>query len=327
MASIPIKDRSGKPLMTVEEQDERCMQNFREVLNQPDPPQAYNFGNEEESFDDLDVNTSDISIEETETAVRGLRNGKAPGLDEITAELLESGSRMLAEHLTRSLYLNSPCCVKTDNGHTGFFEITTGMRQGCILSAILFNIALDYVMRKAMKFNGSGIGWNNEGRLTASDYADDIALLAESNGKLQEATTSLNREAKKIGLRISSEKSKVMKIGTAHAPINIDVGDFHLENIARFTYLGSTVACDGDAEFDVRTRIAKAAAVFRKLQPTWATTSISNNIKMRLYLSIVIPTAIYASETWTMSARIIKRINGFHQLFAHEDTLCRQSHQ
>ncbi|KIH68285.1 hypothetical protein ANCDUO_01383 [Ancylostoma duodenale] len=34
---------------------------------------------------------------------------------------------------------------------------------------------------------------------------------------------------------------------------------------------------------------------------------------MRLYLSIVIPTAIYASETWEMSARIIKRINSFHQ--------------
>ncbi|KIH60402.1 hypothetical protein ANCDUO_09349 [Ancylostoma duodenale] len=78
--------------------------------------------------------------------------------------------------------------------------------------------------------------------------------------KVTEATTSLNREAKKIGLRITSEKSKVVKIGTTHAPINIDVGDVRLENVARLTYLGSTVACDGDAEFDVRARIAKAAA-------------------------------------------------------------------
>ncbi|KIH59371.1 hypothetical protein ANCDUO_10397 [Ancylostoma duodenale] len=122
-------------------------------------------------------------------------------------------------------------------------------------------------MRKAMKLSESGVGWNNEGRLTDLDYADDNALLAESDNKLQEATTSLNREAKKVGLRISSEKSKVMKIGTTQAPINIDVGDVRLENVARFTHLGSTVACDGDAEFDVRTRIARAAAVFRKIQP------------------------------------------------------------
>ncbi|KIH67700.1 hypothetical protein ANCDUO_01966 [Ancylostoma duodenale] len=104
-----------------------------------------------------------------------------------------------------------------------------------------------------------------------------------------------------------------MKLETTHVPISIDVGAVRSENVARFTYLGSTVACDGDAEIDVHTRTAKAAAGFRKLQPIWATTSISNNIKMRLYLSIVIPTAIYASETWKMSARIIKRTNGFHQ--------------
>ncbi|KIH63452.1 hypothetical protein ANCDUO_06246 [Ancylostoma duodenale] len=92
-------------------------------------------------------------------------------------------------------------------------------------------------MRKAMKLNESGIGWNNEPRLTDLDYADDTALLTESDGKLQEATTTLNSETKKIGLRVSSEKSKVMKIGTTHAPINFDVGDAHLENVARFTQL------------------------------------------------------------------------------------------
>ncbi|KIH63451.1 hypothetical protein ANCDUO_06245 [Ancylostoma duodenale] len=91
------KDRSEKPLMTVEEQGERWMQHFREVLNQPDPSETYNFGYEEEPFDDSNVSTGDTSIEETETAARGLRIAKAPGLDKITAELLKSSGRMLAE--------------------------------------------------------------------------------------------------------------------------------------------------------------------------------------------------------------------------------------
>ncbi|KIH69135.1 hypothetical protein ANCDUO_00523 [Ancylostoma duodenale] len=73
MSNIPIKDISGKPFMTVEE-SERWMQHFREVLNQPNPPETYSSNNEEEPFDELDVNTSDISTEETETAVGGLRN-------------------------------------------------------------------------------------------------------------------------------------------------------------------------------------------------------------------------------------------------------------
>ncbi|EYC26244.1 hypothetical protein Y032_0010g1038 [Ancylostoma ceylanicum] len=159
------------------------------------------------------------------------------------------------------------------------------------------NIALDFVMRKAIKSGEAGISWDNHDRLTDLDYADDIAILAESDSRLQEATSSLNQEATKIGLRISAEKQKVMKIGIEHTPTNINVGTIQLENVTKFTYLGSTVSYDGDADIDIRTRIAKAAAVFRRLQPLWATTSISNNIKLRLYLSIVVPTAIYASET------------------------------
>ncbi|EYC22100.1 hypothetical protein Y032_0018g3712 [Ancylostoma ceylanicum] len=209
----------------------------------------------------------------------------------------------------RSLYLNSCRSVKTNTGHYGFFEITMGMRQGCILSLVLFNIALDFVMGKAMKPGEAGISWDNHGRLTDLDYADDVALLAESDSRLQEATSSLNQEATKMVLRISAEKSKVIKIGIEHTPININVGTIQLENITKFTYPGSTVSYDGDADTDIRTRIAKVAAVFRRL---WATTSISNNIKLRLYLSIVGPTAIYASETWKISPRVIKKKNGFY---------------
>ncbi|EPB74297.1 hypothetical protein ANCCEY_06599 [Ancylostoma ceylanicum] len=53
--------------------------------------------------------------------------------------------------------LNSCCCVKTNAGHTGFFKITTGVRQGCILLPVLFNIALDFVMRIAIKLGKTGI--------------------------------------------------------------------------------------------------------------------------------------------------------------------------
>ncbi|KIH61769.1 hypothetical protein ANCDUO_07954 [Ancylostoma duodenale] len=92
ISNTPIKDRSREPLMMVEEQDERSPIN---------PRGTYNFENEEEPLDELDVNTGDISIKETGTAVRGLQNGKAPGPDEITTDLLNSGTRMLAGHLTR----------------------------------------------------------------------------------------------------------------------------------------------------------------------------------------------------------------------------------
>ena len=40
------------------------------------------------------------------------------------------------------------CSVLMDNTQTDYFPIKSGVRQGCILSPILFNITLDYIMRQ-----------------------------------------------------------------------------------------------------------------------------------------------------------------------------------
>ncbi|EYC02895.1 hypothetical protein Y032_0097g3003 [Ancylostoma ceylanicum] len=90
--------------MSDEEENNRWIERLRDILNQPDPPKTNDFDDERKVFgavDALDVNTGDISVEETEAAIRSLRNKKAPGLDEIPPELLKAGGRTMAEQLTR----------------------------------------------------------------------------------------------------------------------------------------------------------------------------------------------------------------------------------
>ena len=50
-------------------------------------------------------------------------------------------------NIFKALYINSSCCVKTASEHTEFFEIVSGVRQGCILSPFLFIIVIDFVIR------------------------------------------------------------------------------------------------------------------------------------------------------------------------------------
>ncbi|EYC25467.1 hypothetical protein Y032_0012g1909 [Ancylostoma ceylanicum] len=60
MSNIPIKDKNDKQLMSDEEQNSIWIEHFRDILNQPDPPQTYNFDDEREAIgavDELDVNT------------------------------------------------------------------------------------------------------------------------------------------------------------------------------------------------------------------------------------------------------------------------------
>ena len=58
----------------------------------------------------------------------------------------------IPEHLTcllRNLYAGQEARVRTEHGKTDWFQIRKGAWQGCILSACLFNLHAEYIMRKA----------------------------------------------------------------------------------------------------------------------------------------------------------------------------------
>ena len=133
-------------------------------------------------------------------------------------------------------------------------------------------------------------GWCKHGyqvdRLSTPDWpADNLSLLAETRDILQKMTTNLEMEAEKIGLKISAEKTKVMQIGGGRAPHPITVGQQNLDDVERFTYLGSVMTEDGGAEADVNCRVGKAASVFQCLRPIWTSCVVSTATKIWLYNS------------------------------------------
>ena len=78
----------------------------------------------------------------------------------------------------------------------------TGVRQGCIISLLLFLLIIDFVMRQATSDHQHAIPWNT--RL--------IWILGENAKYLQSMTDNLASTAAKVGLRISTEKTKVMSV-------------------------------------------------------------------------------------------------------------------
>ena len=60
--------------------------------------------------------------------------------------------RGMPDHLTcllRNLYAGQEATVRTEHGTTDWFQIGKGVCQGCILSACLFNLYAEYIMRNA----------------------------------------------------------------------------------------------------------------------------------------------------------------------------------
>jgi len=87
---------------------------------------------------------------------------------------------------------------------------TRGVRQGCPLSPMLFNLLLadlEEVMGK-IKWGGIRVG---EERVYSLTYADDMVLLAEEEGEMRSMLIRLERYLEKKGLELNEGKTKVLR--------------------------------------------------------------------------------------------------------------------
>jgi hypothetical protein len=83
-------------------------------------------------------------------------------------------------NLIKSLYSNSKCAVKQSKTRTDFFNYCKGVRQGCILSPLLFNI---YINELATLFDNNSADpfkLPNGTKLSCLLYADDLIILSRS---------------------------------------------------------------------------------------------------------------------------------------------------
>ena len=126
---------------------------------------------------------------------------------------------------------------------------------------------------------------------------------------MQSMMDKLSKLSEKGGLRISKEKTKVRKIGDIVDDRNIILDNQDLETIQNFKYLGGIQSCSGDTEVHVNCRIGKACGVFRKLGTVWSSRNISLPLKMRIYTSSVLSTALYACDTWKNTTHIANSVD------------------
>ena len=122
----------------------------------------------------------------------------------------------ILDHMTsllRNLYADQQATVRTGHGTTDWFQIGKGVHQGCILSPCLFNLYTEYIMRNAGLEEaqaGIKIARRNINNLR---YADDITLMAESEGELKSLLMKVKEESEKVGLKLNIQKMKIMASG------------------------------------------------------------------------------------------------------------------
>ena len=219
----------------------------------------------------------------------------------------------------KSFYENCRARVRVRRELSDWFNVGVGLRQGCVMSPWLFNVLMDGVVR-GMEREGKGIRLRSregEWEVNVLLFADDAVLVAESGEKLRMLVKEFVRECASKGLRVNSAKSKVMRIGGGNEAIRgeewegVEVGGEKFEEVEEFKYLGMLVEGKGGMDGEIKNRVMEGMKVMGGLREVWKKGRISKEIKVRMFESMCLPSAMYGCETWVMNAQIRKRLEVF----------------
>ena len=147
------------------------------------------------------------------------------------------------------------------------FDIRRGVKQGDVLSSLLFNACIEMVFRRWKdRLRSHGLDVTNQGeRLTNTRYADDVLLYAKSLVEVQEMLSILHDELAKVGLQMHAGKTKILTTSQSGTPTLVELDDMRIEvlpSTACHKYLGRQLCLDAtsrtNVEIDNRCRCAWA---------------------------------------------------------------------
>ena len=108
----------------------------------------------------------------------------------------------------KALYQNVECSVRVNGFLSDWFEVTTGLKQGCLISPLLFSL---YINDLYDEIKSQELG------VTAGDdlicmlmYADDVCLIAETEQDLQAMLNTLDSWCTKWKLQVNAKKTQVV---------------------------------------------------------------------------------------------------------------------
>ena len=145
------------------------------------------------------------------------------------------------------LYTRQKMCVLWNGVKSSMFNVSNGVKQGGILSPILFCVYIDYIL---LQIKSSDIGCH-VGRTYcgAFGYADDIILLCPSVSGLQKMLDVCYKHATEYDVKFNSSKSNTIifsKCSNVETQLNVKLGDTPISTVTDIKHLGHYLTSNAD---------------------------------------------------------------------------------
>jgi len=190
------------------------------------------------------------------------------------------------------------------------FFIRNGLKQGDVLSPLLFNFALDYAIRR-VQVSQDGLKLNGTHQLPA--YADDVNILGGSVHSVKEKGEALVVATKEIGLEVNADKTKYMimsreqNAGRSHS---MKIDNSSIERVEEFIYLGTTLTNKNSNQDEIKSRLKLGNACYYSVQNLLSSSFLSKNLNIKIYRTIILP-VLHGCETWSLTLREERRLRLF----------------
>ena len=219
-------------------------------------------------------------------------------------KLLRGGVSAQFTKLIKDMYSRLQMCVSLQSGISYPFQSKVGLKQGCNLSPLLFNIFINDLSNKII--SGCNIDIDapllNDTPIGSLLYADDLVILSESPQGLQNSLNLLDDYTKEWFLEVNPTKTKCLTFSRGRKTVsdfNFNLGEIPLKTCDSYCYLGTTFTRSGSFKVASEALNDKAiGAMFSLLRNIYKHTATSIDIMINLYDKMILPISIYNCEVW-----------------------------
>jgi hypothetical protein len=215
--------------------------------------------------------------------------------------------------LIENLYWNQEAEVRTEDGVSETIRILRGVRQGCILSPLLFNLYAEVIFNEVLSELNVGVKVNGV-LINNIRFADDAVLMTTDLKDLEELVNKLNNKCSDFGIKINIHKTKFMVFEnnseiTSNETLKIE--SISLTKEIKVKYLGTWIVKEADNKTEIKSRIEQARQAFTSMQKLMCNRDLSIEIKKRMLNCYVWSVLLYGAETWTITKAELDKIKAF----------------
>lgn len=201
----------------------------------------------------------------------------------------------------KMLYEDTKRRTRTGKEVSEYFETFTGLKQGCPLSPLLFNLYVADLEKVLSNAQAGGVIVGKK-KIWSMSYADDVVCLAKSKEELREMMKTIGKYMDKRDLKVNVKKTKVMICGKGSRMSvneNFEWNMEKLEIVRCYKYLGFMIARNGSFSEHVRYVVKKTKVAMERMRWIFERKfSEAVHVKQAILKICVKSILMYGAELW-----------------------------